>query len=191
MDGRKSFIFSWNKKHRLIHEEALRHYFDPTKKGQKFEYQPKQEGRSKIAQSPSPRYPLQKTHSLEEPRGEDRSFIRSYSVGQKGQDTSSCSAKSGGQRADDSSLSRLNSTEQRGEGNLFSRSNSVGQKGEYTSFSRAESVQQRRDDSSCGLPNSAGQGTEYGTFEPTTARLSSERIARPKEMPASSTERKG
>ena len=41
MDGRKSFIFSWNKKHRAIHEEALLHYFDPSKKGQKFEYQQK------------------------------------------------------------------------------------------------------------------------------------------------------
>ena len=40
MDGRRSFIFSWNKKHRAIHEEALLHYFDPSKKGQKFEYQP-------------------------------------------------------------------------------------------------------------------------------------------------------
>ncbi|XP_020605426.1 uncharacterized protein LOC110044244 isoform X2 [Orbicella faveolata] len=41
MDGRRSFIFSWNKKHRAIHEEALLHYFDPCKKGQKFEYQPR------------------------------------------------------------------------------------------------------------------------------------------------------
>ena len=39
LDGRNSFIFSWNKKHREIHEEALLHYFDPRKKGQKFEYQ--------------------------------------------------------------------------------------------------------------------------------------------------------
>ena len=39
MDGRKSFIFSWNQKHRDIHEEALRHFFDSRKKGQKFEYQ--------------------------------------------------------------------------------------------------------------------------------------------------------
>ena len=36
IDGRKSFIFSWNRKHRAIHEEALIHYFDSTKKGQKF-----------------------------------------------------------------------------------------------------------------------------------------------------------
>ena len=39
LDGRKSFIFSWNKKHREIHEEALVHFFDTSKKGQKFEYQ--------------------------------------------------------------------------------------------------------------------------------------------------------
>ena len=41
LDGRESFIFSWNKQHREIHEEALLHYFDPSKKGQKFEHQPK------------------------------------------------------------------------------------------------------------------------------------------------------
>ena len=41
LDGRKSFIFSWDKQHREIHEEALLHFFDPSKKGQKFEYQPK------------------------------------------------------------------------------------------------------------------------------------------------------
>ena len=40
IDGRKSFVFSWNKKHRVIHEEALLHFFDPGKKGEKFEYQP-------------------------------------------------------------------------------------------------------------------------------------------------------
>jgi len=36
LDGRKSFIFSWDKEHRPIHEEALLHYFDPEKKGKKF-----------------------------------------------------------------------------------------------------------------------------------------------------------
>ena len=46
LDGRKSFIFSWNKKHREIHEEALLHYFDPNKKGQKFEHQPKPKPKS-------------------------------------------------------------------------------------------------------------------------------------------------
>ena len=42
LDGSKSFIFSWNKQHRAIHEEALLHYFGQSgKEGQKFEYQPK------------------------------------------------------------------------------------------------------------------------------------------------------
>ena len=43
LDGRKSFIFSWDKQHREIHEKALLHYFDPSKDGQKFEYEPKPE----------------------------------------------------------------------------------------------------------------------------------------------------
>ena len=41
LDGRKSFILSWNSTHRAIHEEALLHFFDPKKEGQKFRYQPK------------------------------------------------------------------------------------------------------------------------------------------------------
>ena len=41
LDGRKSFIFSWDTKHRPIHEEALRHFLDPSKKGVKFIYTPK------------------------------------------------------------------------------------------------------------------------------------------------------
>ena len=41
IDGRKSFIFSWNQKHRTIHEEALVHFLDQCKRGEKFEYQPK------------------------------------------------------------------------------------------------------------------------------------------------------
>ena len=39
LDGRKGFVFSWNNKHRPIHEEALKHFFDPSKNGEKFEYQ--------------------------------------------------------------------------------------------------------------------------------------------------------
>ena len=38
LDGRQSFIFSWHKKHRMIHEEAMRHFLDPGKRGSKFEY---------------------------------------------------------------------------------------------------------------------------------------------------------
>ena len=40
MDGRISFIFSWNKEHRPIHEEAMSHFLDPEKKGVKFEPKP-------------------------------------------------------------------------------------------------------------------------------------------------------
>ncbi|CAH3152788.1 unnamed protein product [Porites evermanni] len=36
LDGRKSFIFSWDKEHRSIHEETLLHYFNPEKKDEKF-----------------------------------------------------------------------------------------------------------------------------------------------------------
>jgi len=57
LDGSESFILSWNKQHREIHEEALLHYFDSSKKGQKFEYQPK----------PKPK-PVPKPKSTEEPR---------------------------------------------------------------------------------------------------------------------------
>lgn len=40
-DGRESFIFSWNKEHREIHEEALEYYLNPNKRGEKFRYEPK------------------------------------------------------------------------------------------------------------------------------------------------------
>jgi len=39
IDGRKSFIFSWGEKHRPIHEEALKHFFDPGRNGERFIYQ--------------------------------------------------------------------------------------------------------------------------------------------------------
>lgn len=38
-DGRKSFVFSWNEKHRAIHEQALLHFLDPKKAGVKFDCQ--------------------------------------------------------------------------------------------------------------------------------------------------------
>ena len=39
LDGRKSFVFSWGEKHREIHVEALMHFFDADKNGEKFKYQ--------------------------------------------------------------------------------------------------------------------------------------------------------
>ena len=38
LDGKQNFIFSWDKKHRMIHEEAMRHLLDHGKRGSKFEY---------------------------------------------------------------------------------------------------------------------------------------------------------
>lgn len=43
LNGRKSFIFSWSDRHRAIHVEALLHFLDTTKSGQKFEYIPTSE----------------------------------------------------------------------------------------------------------------------------------------------------
>ncbi len=43
MDGQKSFIFSWYKKHNPIHEEALLHFLDPAKMGTKFVHEPKRQ----------------------------------------------------------------------------------------------------------------------------------------------------
>ena len=43
LDGRKSFILSWSDRYRAIHVEALLHFLDTTKSGQKFEYIPTSE----------------------------------------------------------------------------------------------------------------------------------------------------
>ena len=56
LDGRKSFIFSWNKSHRPIHEDALQHFFDPVRKGQKFYI--------KKTATPSPVEASEKEHPL-------------------------------------------------------------------------------------------------------------------------------
>ena len=42
LNGSKSFVFSWDKRHREIHEKALVHFLSPGKTGQKFEYHPPQ-----------------------------------------------------------------------------------------------------------------------------------------------------
>ncbi|XP_022804655.1 uncharacterized protein LOC111341880 isoform X2 [Stylophora pistillata] len=46
MDGSKGFILSWNKAHRVIHEEALQHFLDPSKKNHKFVLQKKDQSLS-------------------------------------------------------------------------------------------------------------------------------------------------
>ena len=42
LNGSKSFVFSWDKRHREIHEKALVHFLSPSKTGHKFEYYPPQ-----------------------------------------------------------------------------------------------------------------------------------------------------
>jgi len=43
LDGRKSFIFSWDKEHRPIHEDAILHFLDAEKNGEIFAPEPKVE----------------------------------------------------------------------------------------------------------------------------------------------------
>ena len=50
LDGSRSFTFSWNEAHKEIHEEALKHYLDPSKKEQKFQYVPKPRAETKPTQ---------------------------------------------------------------------------------------------------------------------------------------------
>ena len=77
LDGRKSFIFSWNKQHRAVHEQALLHYFDPNKKGIKFEYQP-----------PTPNQQLNSEPQLQETSTELENPYTSKSYSYNGKDTS-------------------------------------------------------------------------------------------------------
>lgn len=53
IDGRKSFVFSWNKSHKAIHVEALVHYFDPNAQGRKFEHQSLKRSIQSKPQAPS------------------------------------------------------------------------------------------------------------------------------------------
>ena len=82
MDGRKSFVFSWNKKHRAIHEEALLHYFDPSRKGQKFEYQSPQEPSSQTPQSASSTE-LDKEAFEEDPAQQLSSLVSRIEIGKE------------------------------------------------------------------------------------------------------------
>ena len=82
MDGRKSSVFSWNKKHREIHKEALLHYFDPSKKGEKFEYQPPQEPSSQTPQS-ARSTELEKKAVEEDPAQQLSSLVSRIEVGKE------------------------------------------------------------------------------------------------------------
>ena len=115
LDGRKSFVFSWNKNHREIHEEALRHYFDLAKKEQKFEYQPKLKQREvvKVAQTSSERTSLQEYKSMDEQRGrEGIGSSNSSSAEQKREDFSAGRSRSADEARKQSSCSSPHNAEQ-------------------------------------------------------------------------------
>ena len=81
LDGRKSFIFSWNKQHRAVHEQALLHHFDTNKKGQKFEYRP-----------PTPNQQSNSQPQLQDTSTELENPYTSKSCSHNGNDTSLLSA---------------------------------------------------------------------------------------------------
>ena len=72
LNGSKSFVFSWNKKHREIHEKALEHFLSPSEKRQKFEYHPPQR---KGATKPTPPsqgksiHPQLRSHIIQNKKG--------------------------------------------------------------------------------------------------------------------------
>ena len=111
LNGTKNFIFSWNKNHREIHEEALRHYFDSKKKDQKFEYQPKQV--VKAAHASSERAPLSKYQSMDEKRGKEGiGSSNSSSAEQKREDFSAGRSRSADEARKQSSCSSPHNAEQ-------------------------------------------------------------------------------
>ena len=121
LDGRKSFIFSWNKQHREIHEEALLHFFEPSKEGQKFEYQPKlkQPESGKSAQSSTERNPVQKYQSMVERRGEGIKSSGSFSAEQRRGKFSGGHSRSADETREYSLFSRHNIAEQTRDDHLF------------------------------------------------------------------------
>lgn len=66
IDGRKSFIFSWNKEHRAVHEAALRHHLNPDMKGETFHYQPPKERQSSESPTPPQVKDIETVHRPEE-----------------------------------------------------------------------------------------------------------------------------
>ena len=184
LDGRSSFIFSWNKQHREIHEEALRHFFDPSKKGQKFEYQPK----PKQLEAPFQNY-----QSVYDPRG--RESIESsnpFSAEQRRQNfASGPSHKSAQTSNEETPLKYHSKNEQIGEVYKSRSFSSPEHRREGFSVGRSRSADETREQSSCNRPNIAEQTGDDYFFGSTTgtamATYDSEHGAKSKETPSAST----
>ena len=196
LDGRKSFIFSWNKNHREIHEEALRHYFDLAKKEQKFEYQPKLKQREvvKVAQTSSERTSLQEYKSMDEQRGrEGIGSSNSSSAEQRGQDFAfGRSCKSSQTSSERTSLHKYHSmNDQTGEGIRSSISSSAEQRRGDFSVGRSRSADEVRGQNSFSSPHNAEQTRDDHSFGSTTgmAAFESEHGGKSKETPSASAAR--
>ena len=83
IDGRKSFIFSWNQEHREIHEEALVHFLDHRKRGEKFEYQLKGKSPQVSEMAISPKANESTWRKDPRERKSKQGQIRSDAVGEK------------------------------------------------------------------------------------------------------------
>ena len=70
----------------MIHEEALLHYFDPSKKGQKFDYQPAQEPSSQTLPSASSTE-LKKEDVEEDPAQQLNSLVSRIEIGKEVSDS--------------------------------------------------------------------------------------------------------
>ena len=192
LDGRKSFIFSWKKNHREIHEEALRHYFDPQRKGQKFEYQPKQV--VKAAHASSEKAPLQKYQSMDDQRGrEGIGSSNSSNAEQRRQDfASGSSLKSSATPSERTPLHRYHSmNDQPEEGIRSSSSSSSEQRRGGFSVGRSRSADETGEQSSFSSPHNAGQTRDDHSFRSTTgkATFDSEHGGKAKETRSASAAR--
>ncbi|XP_020605395.1 uncharacterized protein LOC110044222 isoform X2 [Orbicella faveolata] len=187
LDGRSSFIFSWNNQHREIHEEALLHFFDLNKKGQKFEYQPKPKQLDDR---------LQKYQSMDEQIGrEGTGSSNSTSAEQRRRDfASGHSYKSAQTSSEGTPLHKDHSmNEQRGEANGSRSSSSAEQRREDFSVGRSRSADETREQSPFGRSNVAEQTRDDYSFGSTTrtamTTYDSEHGAKSKETPSASTGR--
>lgn len=193
LDGRERFIFSWNKNHREIHEEALQHYFDPGRKGQKFEYQPKQV--VKAAHALSEGAHLQKYHSMDQQRGKEGIVSsNSSSAEQRRQDfASGRSCKSSQTLSERTPLHKYHSmNEQSGEGIRSSSPSCAEQRRGCFSVGRSRSGDETREEngtfSSLHIPE---QTTDDHSFGSTTgmATFDSEHGCKAKKTPSASAGR--
>ena len=178
LDGSKGFIFSWNKQHREIHEKALLHYFQSSKRGLKFEYQskPRQPEGVQSAPTMSERTLSRRVHSTDEQRGREGigSSKSSYaaqkrhgfasSPSYRADQTSEHSVADHPKDAKPRKVSHPSRSDHRRDDNLFGHRSSTEQslfteqQREGNIFSDSRNAEQRRDGAS---PSNLGYDTSW------------------------------